>query len=201
MTSSAVPLVHAEPGNAAARDAAGIWARATARRDQLPVVPLPKDKLPGIESALGLDGALLLIARLDGKAMAFSVVIPRSDVLEVLYLAVDPTASGTGLARRLLDHLHEHSRSEKLLWNFGLSRTTVELSLPMRMLAGPRRRTLKFATLPAGRNAATSCRVREILLGVVYCLSRSDHSNRPHAVHGMRHRRRGDAIATARPLR
>ena len=113
MTSSAVPLVHAEQGRAAARDAAGIWARATARRDQLPVVPLPKDKLPGIESALGLDGALLLIARLDGKAMAFSVVIPRSDVLEVLYLAVDPTAWGTGLARRLLDHLHEHSRSEK----------------------------------------------------------------------------------------
>jgi ribosomal protein S18 acetylase RimI-like enzyme len=109
MTSSLLPGVRAEQGSAAARDAAGIWARATARRDQLPVIPPLDDKLPGIESALALDGALLLMVRICERAMAFSVVVPHMDVLEVLYLAVDPEAWGDGLARRLLDHLRHHS--------------------------------------------------------------------------------------------
>ncbi|QDG88631.1 GNAT family N-acetyltransferase [Pseudarthrobacter sp. NIBRBAC000502770] len=113
MTSSPLPVVREERGNAAARDAAGIWARATARRDRLPAVPMLEDKLPGIESALACDGALLLIARVEGEARAFALVIPRVDVLEVLYLAVDPTAWGTGLAREVLDHLRHHSAKEK----------------------------------------------------------------------------------------
>ena len=109
MNSSPLPDVRAERGSAPARDAAGIWARATARRDQLPVIPPLDDKLPGIESALTLDGALLLMVRIGDRAMAFSVVVPHMDVLEVLYLAVDPEAWGKGLARLLLDHIRHHS--------------------------------------------------------------------------------------------
>jgi ribosomal protein S18 acetylase RimI-like enzyme len=109
MTSSPLPDVRTEQGSAPARDAAGIWARATALRDQLPVIPPLDDKLAGIESALAIDGALLLMVRIGERAMAFSIVVPHTDVLEVLYLAVAPEAWGKGLARQLLDHLQHHS--------------------------------------------------------------------------------------------
>ncbi|WP_457965930.1 GNAT family N-acetyltransferase [Arthrobacter sp. D1-29] len=109
MKSSTRPDVRAEQGSAAARDAAGIWARATALRDQLPVIAALDDKLPGIESALARDGALLLMIRIDDRALAFSIVVPHMNVFEVLYLAVDPEAWGKGLARQLLDHLRRHS--------------------------------------------------------------------------------------------
>lgn len=119
MNLTPLPDVRAEQGSASARDAAGIWARATALRDQLPVIPAVDDKLPGIESALALDGALLLMARTGDRAMAFSIVVPRLDVLEVLYLAVDPEAWGNGLARQLLDHVRRHSLAVQIsmeLW-------------------------------------------------------------------------------------
>lgn len=119
MTSSALPDVRTEQGSAPAREAAGIWARATALRDQLPFIPPIDDKLPGIESALAVDGALLLMVRIGVRAMAFSIVVPHTDVLEVLYLAVDPEAWGNGLARQLLDHLRHHSvrtRTPMVLW-------------------------------------------------------------------------------------
>lgn len=109
MDSTPLSDIRAERGSAPARDAAGIWARATALRDQLPVIPPVDDKLPGIESALAFDGALLLMARTGDRAMAFSIVVPQMGVLEVLYLAVDPEAWGNGLARQLLDHLRHHS--------------------------------------------------------------------------------------------
>ena len=112
---SPLPRVRAEQGSAATRDAAGIWARATAERDQLPVAPPPEDKLPGIESALTRDGALLLMVRRSAQALAFSIIIPRKNVLEVLYLAVDPEAWGTGIARQLLNHLRHHSVKEEVL--------------------------------------------------------------------------------------
>lgn len=99
------PHVRVEQGSAAALDAASIWARATAQRDQLPIVPLSEDKLPGIQSALAREGAQLLIVRSNEQALAFSITIPRGDVLEVLYLAVGPDAWGTGIARHLLEHL------------------------------------------------------------------------------------------------
>jgi ribosomal protein S18 acetylase RimI-like enzyme len=119
MNSSPLSGVRWEQGSAPARDAAGIWARATALRDQLPVIPPLEDKLPGIESALALDGALLLMMRIGDRAMAFSVVLPHVDILEVLYLAVDPEAWGKGLACQLLDHLRRHSvkvRTPMELW-------------------------------------------------------------------------------------
>ena len=52
---------------------------------------------------------MLLMVRISGHAMAFSIIVPRTDTLEVLYLAVDPGAQGNGLARQLLDHLRCHS--------------------------------------------------------------------------------------------
>lgn len=107
------PYLREERDSAAAKDAAGIWARATARRDQLPVAVPPEEKLPGIQSALAQEGAVLLMVRLKGQALAFSIVIPCREVLEIRYLAVDPEAWGTGIARQLLSHLREHSLKEK----------------------------------------------------------------------------------------
>lgn len=109
----ALSAICKERGDTATREAAGIWARATARRDRLPAVPTVENKLPGIEAALAPEGALLLMARLEGEPRAFAVVIPRADVLELLYLAVDRTAWGTGRARQVLDHLRHYSAREK----------------------------------------------------------------------------------------
>ncbi|QDW28780.1 GNAT family N-acetyltransferase [Arthrobacter sp. KBS0702] len=113
MNSSPLPAIRAEQGSASARDAAQLWARATARRDHLPVIPSLEDKLPAIQSTLALDGAILLVMRISDRAMAFSIVVPHGDVLEVLYLAVAPEAWGTGLARQLLDYLRNHSVEAK----------------------------------------------------------------------------------------
>lgn len=114
MTSTPLPDIREEQGIAPAGDAAGIWARAVALRDRLPAIPLPEDKLPGIEAALAREGSFLLMARgEDGRGLAFSIVVPHADVLEVLYLAVDPPAWGTGLARQLLDDLRHHSIQAK----------------------------------------------------------------------------------------
>jgi GNAT superfamily N-acetyltransferase len=104
------PHVRVEQGSAAALDVASIWARATAQRDRLPVAPSSEDKLPGIQSALAHEGAQLLIVRSNEQALAFSIIIPRGGVLEVLYLAVDPDVWGTGIARHLLNHLHRQSK-------------------------------------------------------------------------------------------
>lgn len=52
---------------------------------------------------------MLLVTRGGGRPLAFSIVVSHADVLEVLYLAVDPLAWGMGLARQLLDHLRHQS--------------------------------------------------------------------------------------------
>lgn len=109
MNSSPFPEIRMEQGSGPAREAARIWARATALRDQVPVIASLEDKLPGIESALASEGALLLVVRIGERAMAFSIAIPHTDVLEVLYLAVDPEAWGMGLAHQLLAQLRHHS--------------------------------------------------------------------------------------------
>lgn len=77
------------------------------------MIPSLEDKLPAIQSTLALDGAMLLVMRISDRAMAFSIVVPHGDVLEVLYLAVAPEAWGTGLARQLLDYLRNHSVEAK----------------------------------------------------------------------------------------
>ncbi|MFB0840478.1 MULTISPECIES: GNAT family N-acetyltransferase [unclassified Arthrobacter] len=109
MTPATLADILEEQGTGPARDAAGIWARAVAVRDRLPEIPLADDKLPGIEAALAREGSMLLMARSRGRPLAFSIVVLHTGALEVLYLAVDPPAWGTGPARQLLDHLRHHS--------------------------------------------------------------------------------------------
>lgn len=84
------------------RVAAGIWARATARRDGLPAVPSADDKLPGIRESLAREGASLLFAARGGRTSGFALVAPHGPALEVVYLAVDPECWGEGVGRELL---------------------------------------------------------------------------------------------------
>jgi GNAT superfamily N-acetyltransferase len=85
--------------------AAGIWARATALRDQLPEAASAQDKLAGIESALAGEGSQLVLARRALGAEGFAVLVPRETSTEVLYLAVDPDSWGRGVASALLNFI------------------------------------------------------------------------------------------------
>ena len=96
-------------GPDAQREAAGIWARATARRDHLPPVPPVQEKLVGIQQALAEDGASLHLARRGPCAVGFCVLVPRQDCLEVRHLASDPRAWGSGVGRALLEHVQQHA--------------------------------------------------------------------------------------------
>ena len=93
------------------RLAAGIWARATARRDELAVAAGIDEKLPGIRSSLLRDGASLHVASRRGDVVGFALAVPQDKCLEVLYLGVDPATWGTGVGARLLRHLDDHARS------------------------------------------------------------------------------------------
>jgi len=99
--------------------AAGIWARATALRDALPLVAPAREKLAGIEGALQNQGAQLIVARSASAPLGFAVLVPREVTTEVLYLAVDPAGWGQGVAAALLDHIREHaapSSTDLELW-------------------------------------------------------------------------------------
>jgi ribosomal protein S18 acetylase RimI-like enzyme len=98
-------------GLAAQREAAGVWARATAVRDGLPSVPSLADKLVGVQQALGEAGASLLVARRGATIVGFCVLVPQGDVLEVRYLAADPSAWGSGVAPALLDGVGSRARA------------------------------------------------------------------------------------------
>lgn len=90
--------------------AAGIWARATALRDNLPLVAPAREKLAGIEAALKNEGAQLVLARnASAAALGFAVLVPREVATEVLYLAVDPAGWGQGVASALLNHVRDHA--------------------------------------------------------------------------------------------
>lgn len=80
-------------------------------RDHLPAVPAVVDKLVGVQQALGQAGASLLVARRGPVVEGFCVLVPRGDVLEVRYLATDPTAWGTGVGRALLTGVRDHARA------------------------------------------------------------------------------------------
>jgi GNAT superfamily N-acetyltransferase len=82
--------------------AAGMWARATALRDQLPEAVSAEEKLAGIEASLAGEGSQLILARTILGAEGFAVLVPRERIAEVLYLAVDPDSWGRGGARALL---------------------------------------------------------------------------------------------------
>lgn len=82
--------------------AAGIWARATALRDQLLKAASAQDKLAGIEAALAGEGSQLILARTASGAEGFAILVPRETTAEVVYLAVDPDSWGQGVGSALL---------------------------------------------------------------------------------------------------
>ena len=98
----------------AEREAAGIWARATARRDQLPSVAPVEDKLAGIQQTLAEPGALLYLARRGQRAVGFCIFLPQGESVEIRYLATDPEVWGSGGGRALLEHVQEHARRAAL---------------------------------------------------------------------------------------
>ncbi|WP_432493916.1 GNAT family N-acetyltransferase [Kineococcus auxinigenes] len=106
--------VESAEGIAAEREAAGIWARATAERDQLPSVAPTEEKLAGIQQALAEQGASLHLARRGQRAVGFCLLISRGEFLEIRYLATDPEAWGSGAGRALLEHVSEHARRAAL---------------------------------------------------------------------------------------
>jgi len=85
--------------------AAGIWAGATALRDQLLEAASAQDMLAGIEAALASEGAQLILARTASGAVGFAVLVPRETCAEVLYLAVDPDSWGRGVGSALLSFI------------------------------------------------------------------------------------------------
>ena len=117
--SDGVVHVAGAQGSRGAVEAAAIWARARARRDQAPQPLTAEETLPGIQRRLGLDGAKLVLARRDGRPVGFTLFAPRSRTLEVFYLAVEPDAWGTGVASHLLLSAEEHARE--------MGRETLEL--------------------------------------------------------------------------
>ena len=98
----------------AEREAAGIWARATAKRDQLPSVAPVEEKLAGIQQTLAEPGASLHLARWGQPAVGFCIVIPQGESVEIRYLATDPEVWGSGGGRALLEHVQEHARRAAL---------------------------------------------------------------------------------------
>jgi GNAT superfamily N-acetyltransferase len=92
------------------RVAAGIWARATAKRDSL-LVPAPVEKkLPGIQHRLSTAAGSLHVAYLQGEPAGFALVVTHESVLELVYLAVAPEAWGAGIGRSLLAYTDDLAR-------------------------------------------------------------------------------------------
>ncbi|WP_240190607.1 GNAT family N-acetyltransferase [Aeromicrobium sp. YIM 150415] len=101
-------MIRAVSGEGAQLCAAGIWARATARRDGVD----PQDtasKAEGIRSALSAPGSSLQIADDTDHPVGFSVIVPHEDRLELRYLAVEPAEWGQGIGTALLHHLGEEA--------------------------------------------------------------------------------------------
>lgn len=110
-------VVSLEPS--AVSEAALIWARATALRDELPAPATGEEKMPGIKRRLDIEGSKLLIARRDETCVAFTLFAPRKECLEIFYLAVDPDSWGSGVASSLLFGAEDYAR--------GICRAALEL--------------------------------------------------------------------------
>lgn len=89
--------------------ASTIWARAVGRRDGRPPATAETARV-GIERRLALEGAALVVDRLDGRPAGFALLAPRESSVELFYLAVDPDVWGRGVAGRLLHRVDEHAR-------------------------------------------------------------------------------------------
>ena len=120
-----------DKGSAAQWEAARIWAASTARRDGKSEPAPVEPALPIIERGLGTPGSTLHLASSGADAAGFAVVVPRDDGLEILYLGVDPSAWGAGVAGRLLrdvtDHAVETARTEVDLWVYDDNKRAVDV--------------------------------------------------------------------------
>ncbi|MEW1952101.1 GNAT family N-acetyltransferase [Terrabacter sp. NPDC080008] len=96
-------------GLADRREAARIWAQATAHRDGDPDPATVEESLPVIDRALGPVGASLHLAELDGRVVGFVVLEPHGPSLEIVYLGVDPCAWGSGVGAALVAAATEHA--------------------------------------------------------------------------------------------
>jgi GNAT superfamily N-acetyltransferase len=107
-------------GPSSQREAARIWAAATAHRDGRPAPAPVESALPIIERGLSPIGSTLHLAYVGTRAAGFAVVVAHDRGLEILYLGVDPGSWGAGVARRLLldvtEYAVETSRSAVDLW-------------------------------------------------------------------------------------
>ena len=112
-------------------EAARIWATSTARRDDKPEPAPVESALPIIERGLRTPGSTLHLASRGAEAAGFAVVVPRDDGLEILYLGVDPSAWGAGVAGRLLrdvtDHAVETARTRVDLWVYDDNKRAVDV--------------------------------------------------------------------------
>jgi ribosomal protein S18 acetylase RimI-like enzyme len=114
----AIQLVTCQEADAV-RESAAIWARAKAQRDHDPEPATAEETMPGLRRRLLLDGAEMIPARRDGTCVGFTLFAPRTQTLEVFYLAVDPGSWGGGIGSRLLRSAENHARE--------IGRTTLEL--------------------------------------------------------------------------
>jgi ribosomal protein S18 acetylase RimI-like enzyme len=118
--SDGVVHITASREGGAVREAAAIWAHATAHRDQVPEPSTVEETAPGILRRLRIDGAKLLLARRNDQTVGFTLFAPRTQTLEIFYLAVAPDAWGDGVGSRLLvsaeDHAREIGREMLELW-------------------------------------------------------------------------------------
>ena len=92
-------------------EAALIWARATALRDQRPEPLTGEEKIPGIQRRLHLEGSKLLLASREDSYVGFALFAPHKESLEIFYLAVAPDAWGSGVASSLLVAVEDYARS------------------------------------------------------------------------------------------
>ncbi|MEV6343242.1 GNAT family N-acetyltransferase [Actinoplanes sp. NPDC051851] len=110
MTSDHIRII-GDRSAAAVLAAAGIWARATAVRDDLAGPADPAAKLPGIQRRLAEGGTLHLALR-EETTVGFTVLVgDPAGRLELVYLAVDPPAWSTGVSAALLTHVDDHARA------------------------------------------------------------------------------------------
>lgn len=102
--------------------AAGVWARAAARRDDRsePGTSVVEKAVSGVRRRLVLEGSVILVARDDDAVVGFALGSPTPSAWELYYLAVDPDAWGRGVAGVLLaavdDHAGSVGRDQLELW-------------------------------------------------------------------------------------
>ena len=83
--------------------------RSTAARDGRRTPGSLSSAVAGIRRRLGVDGAAILVAEQDDRAVGFVLVAAQSSFLEIYYLAVDPAMWGNGVATQLLRSVATHA--------------------------------------------------------------------------------------------